>query len=1237
MQSLISLFVLLLLGVGCAQKSSKVSLKLTSSFAFGGANLASYSQGGLMVWGMSGDGRSFAKVMNDTDALQLELPNGVWEFYAMAWQNTNNQALDGTTALRCAKSPITKLDGVAASPVLNLTQTDCDIPMFRGRATTLGSSQLQLRFCEAVELVNGSSNLCTNDRTQTARVSDKAPVMSVRVRLAEYSQNLPPMPGPGLTRCIPMPSSLSGDAVIANKQLIIPGGNPDRVAASPFRLELELFYDSTDCTSSLPPTLIRLNNGAVTDVPGKKYLPGVGTGHMLSLAVPDVAVCRDRGQLAPFAGGDGSVNFPHLICSGDQLMNIHDDPSFLSRSYRLSTDVDLNVFAQGFIDPARLPANSQCWNFGMNWQPLGASFAAPPACTYTPGQFLGSFDGNGHSISNLRMRLEQNSQVGFIGQWTPLFAESFIRDLKFDGAEVSGLSQVGVVVGAKPNATFATISNINIVNMDLETRSNGIAQAGGVIGVGFRTDLRDILVEQSEMHVQGSEIGGVFGSLENSRRIERIHSRVNIYPQYVGASTNGIGGVGGDFKSTITEVNGVNTLSHEGVIVANGYRIGGIFGLIYNHPSTTQIRNIYANSVINSSLGFGGEVGGVFGYWDTTAQLANVLFSGMITDKCISSCNRGLISGSTLNFSSDVQKVFSYSQNFSGVTGTGDNLGGAPIPVTEAQLHDATFEATVFNAAPFIHRQNDLPRFLSERHICSSDPIDGVSPRDSLAIQATRRGGDLNPMVICRRQQWSELNALTATAAAPKRVLIAAPVSLLAPYTPVTINPHVTVDGKQGMIYGYTESGGAAGGTHRAPIAANNGTVVNLIAANMFVLMNTAGPSSSVAGLVSFNAGTLRDVAFVGGIVSSTDPTGNTSVAGAVFNNSGILDRVQFYGTIQASRNLAGLVHTNSGTVFESTAGGMINLNASVSSSFGGFVHTNQPAGRVLRGRLESKLWSDVNSLEQAGQFVHTNAGEILNAEVSSETRWEVKFASIANASFAYNNPGTIRRVAHKGLFVNIDPAYAATPTAASGKPIYLGAGAAQGVTGVTVMGNLVLMGNGGTMTCSGSTLSTSLVPTSGSIYDYGSGWWLSDIGLTRHLWVLAQTNGQYQMAKVVSVISSTAPTFSFVIDRSCAQLDSLGTANSLMLIQGFSTNEANLVGNTSTFPFNGLIYGQDLPVTTAYNNSVWAGEFYNLDVEADRQAVVQYYFQVLQGSKLPAPRAWEFAPDYGMELMGTK
>ncbi|MFP5459910.1 MAG: hypothetical protein ACLGG7_14325, partial [Bacteriovoracia bacterium] len=145
--------------------------------------------------------------------------------------------------------------------------------------------------------------------------------------------------------------------------------------------------------------------------------------------------------------------------------------------------------------------------------------------------------------------------------------------------------------------------------MDLEARPDTIAHAGGVIGAGFKTDLRDILVEQSEMHVQGSEIGGIFGSLEDSRRIERLHSRVNIYPQYVGAATNGIGGVGGDFKSTITEVNGVHTLSHEGVIVANGYRIGGIFGLIYNHPAATQIRNIYANSVISSAQPVNSEVG----------------------------------------------------------------------------------------------------------------------------------------------------------------------------------------------------------------------------------------------------------------------------------------------------------------------------------------------------------------------------------------------------------------------------------------------------------------------------------------------------------------------------------------------------------------------------------------------------------------------------------------------------
>lgn len=131
---LIYVFVLLALISACSKNPNKTDAKIKISL---GAllDINQYAQSGAMLWGRNDKGDMFGEVLDGND-LSLELNNGQWTFWAVAWDGaTPGEAFRGNT--RCAKTT-SQLSGGDVQLSINLTNSTCNNADF-SPATTLST------------------------------------------------------------------------------------------------------------------------------------------------------------------------------------------------------------------------------------------------------------------------------------------------------------------------------------------------------------------------------------------------------------------------------------------------------------------------------------------------------------------------------------------------------------------------------------------------------------------------------------------------------------------------------------------------------------------------------------------------------------------------------------------------------------------------------------------------------------------------------------------------------------------------------------------------------------------------------------------------------------------------------------------------------------------------------------------------------------------------------------------
>ena len=321
-----------------------------------------------------------------------------------------------------------------------------------------------------------------------------------------------------------------------------------------------------------------------------------------------------------FAGGSGSAEDPWKIATAEQLDRIRDD---LTGHYILIGDIDLSGYE--------------------NWMPIGTfqprSDAPEDAEVPHPDYaFTGTFDGAGHTISNLTISCEAPMGAGLFGcaSGTESNAAS-IGHFTLKDVNVSGFYLVGGAVGLQ----FMNCP-VSDIHLEGDNKLTGMQGIGGIVGTGFDqisdcSATADVIVSGDDGACAGLIAGGTtMSSIKNCQ----------VTGGSITAEGNATWGFGalcgapwGAAELTDCKVSGT-------VITVNGENnrlVGGLvgFGGTYDPEAPAQITGCTVEDVIITVSETTDSVGGLIGAGKEMMEGSDQMSSFIISDCAVS----GSISG----------------------------------------------------------------------------------------------------------------------------------------------------------------------------------------------------------------------------------------------------------------------------------------------------------------------------------------------------------------------------------------------------------------------------------------------------------------------------------------------------------------------------------------------------------------------------------------------------------------
>ncbi len=278
------------------------------------------------------------------------------------------------------------------------------------------------------------------------------------------------------------------------------------------------------------------------------------------------------------------------------------------------------------------------------------------------GTFTGRFDGNGHTIRNIRL-----SGKAFIttlstnGTVKNLFVENYTKD----GASTRG----GFIATANGNSNIVNVHLKHVSITDSDQRIGGLVgyTDGALISNSSVTDVHIYQKDKNNVKYYG-RYGGFIGE-NNNTVIQNCYAQdVNIEILY-GSGTYGIGGFVGRHNSGYIQDSYV-----QGTINTNQQEVGGIAGYSSGYiERVIDVVDIYSQQ---------DSVGGIVGY-STNDNIYNTLvIGGVYTSKNAINQNRTI--GNRIAVNSN------YAWNEQLVNGLNANSANGDIFLTSEELKSAT-------------------------------------------------------------------------------------------------------------------------------------------------------------------------------------------------------------------------------------------------------------------------------------------------------------------------------------------------------------------------------------------------------------------------------------------------------------------------------------------------------------------------------------------------------------------
>ena len=321
-----------------------------------------------------------------------------------------------------------------------------------------------------------------------------------------------------------------------------------------------------------------------------------------------------------FAGGSGSAEDPWKIATAEKMDRIRDD---LTGHYILIDDIDLSGYE--------------------NWMPIGTfqprSDAPEDAEVPHPDYaFTGTFDGAGHTISNLTISCEAPMGAGLFGcaSGTESNAAS-IGHFTLKDVNVSGFYLVGGAVGLQ----FMNCP-VSDIHLEGDNKLTGMQGIGGIVGTGF--DLISDCSATADVIVSGDD-GACAGLIAGGTTMSSIKN-CQVTGGSITAEGNATWGFGalcgapwGAAEITDCKVSGT-------MITVNGENnrlVGGLvgFGGTYDPEAPAQITGCTVEDVTITVSETTDSVGGLIGAGKEMMEGSDQMSSFIISDCAVS----GSISG----------------------------------------------------------------------------------------------------------------------------------------------------------------------------------------------------------------------------------------------------------------------------------------------------------------------------------------------------------------------------------------------------------------------------------------------------------------------------------------------------------------------------------------------------------------------------------------------------------------
>lgn len=222
-------------------------------------------------------------------------------------------------------------------------------------------------------------------------------------------------------------------------------------------------------------------------------------------------ICPNNGNPAPddnFAGGNGSINNPYQIATARQLDAVR---NHLDSNFVLVDDIDLSEYE--------------------NWEPIGGYIDVEAG-----DGLQGSFDGQGHTISNLKMDYvsifddDEYHQYYYLGLFSDTTLSPEIKNFNLENVQINVIGSEPVRIGAV-SAMASVVSNCNVSgNIKLSGNCSG-SYVGGIAFSANRIVNSSSNVDISALlnGASATYLGGIIAYTKNSATISNCTNHGNVY------------------------------------------------------------------------------------------------------------------------------------------------------------------------------------------------------------------------------------------------------------------------------------------------------------------------------------------------------------------------------------------------------------------------------------------------------------------------------------------------------------------------------------------------------------------------------------------------------------------------------------------------------------------------------------------------------------------------------------